>query len=70
MAVTSQVGREGGAFECPVSEWRAAGLLKPSVVKPVFATVERALVLRALGRLDAEDRARLQVWVGALLTRA
>jgi mRNA interferase MazF len=67
MAVASQVGRSDGVFECPIAAWSAAGLLKPSVVKPVFATVERRLVLRALGRLDARDASSLRRWIGALL---
>lgn len=69
MAVTSQTGREDGALECPVADWRAAGLLKPSVVKPVFATVERTLVLRALGRLGADDRSSLRTWIGSLIEK-
>jgi hypothetical protein len=31
-------------------------LLKPFVVKPVFATLEQRLVLRRLGALDDSDR--------------
>lgn len=33
-------------------------LLRPSVLKPVVATIECGLVLRKLGRLAEEDRAR------------
>jgi hypothetical protein len=29
-----------------VQEWTAAGLIKPSAIKPVFATLERSLVIR------------------------
>ena len=43
-----------------ISHWQAAGLLKPSVVKPVFATLEQRLVLRRLGALDDDDRAALR----------
>jgi mRNA interferase MazF len=49
MAVTSQ-GRPGGRFgETSVKEWKAAGLLKASVIKPVLTTIEAALVVRKLG---------------------
>jgi mRNA interferase MazF len=41
-----------------ISHWHAAGLLKPSVVKPVFATLEQLLVLRRLGALDEATRPR------------
>lgn len=40
--------------------WKAAGLLKPSVIKPVFATLEKALVIRQLGTLHSIDKAALK----------
>ena len=43
-----------------MAQWKEAGLLKPSVLKPVVATIERGLVLRKLGRLAAEDRRALR----------
>ncbi len=43
-----------------MTHWREAGLLKPSVLKPVLATIERRLVLRTLGRLADEDRDALR----------
>jgi mRNA interferase MazF len=42
-----------------VAKWKEAGLLRPSVLKPVLATIERGLVLRRLGRLEEEDRRAL-----------
>ena len=42
-----------------VTKWKEAGLLKPSVFKPVLATIERRLVLRTLGQLAEEDRVAL-----------
>ena len=41
--------------EALVSQWQAAGLLKPSVLKPVFTTIEQALVQRFMGKLEAAD---------------
>jgi mRNA interferase MazF len=38
-----------------VQHWREAGLLKPSVFKPVFTTIEKRLVRGKLGRLQQED---------------
>lgn len=38
-----------------VADWQGAGLLKESVLKPVFATIEQGLVLRVMGRLSAND---------------
>jgi mRNA interferase MazF len=57
MAVTSQIRPSAELGEVPIPGWKKAGLLKPSVTKPVLATVEQALVLRKLGRLSPSDRA-------------
>lgn len=58
MAVTSQL-RPQNRFDIPLQDWRQAGLLKPSVMKPVIATIEKTLVIRSLGRLSDKDRAIL-----------
>jgi len=60
MAVTSQVQSISGRAEVGVADWQAAGLLKPSVIKPVFATLEQAMVIRRLGSLTAGDQAALR----------
>jgi len=60
MAVTSQFRPVLALSEVSVSEWEAAGLLKPSVIKPVFATLEQALIIRQLGVLAAVDQAALK----------
>lgn len=57
LAITSQVRAAVGIGEITIQRWREAGLLKPSITKPLLATVERSLLLRRLGRLEAEDRA-------------
>jgi len=56
MAVTSRTRDESGIGEYNVEGWRIAGLLMPSVVKPILATVDRDLVLRRLGTLPRGDR--------------
>jgi mRNA interferase MazF len=43
-----------------VSQRQQAGLLKPSAVKPVFATIAQRLVIRQLGSLRATDQAALR----------
>jgi mRNA interferase MazF len=60
MAVTSQLRPTPALGEVWVREWQGSGLLKPSAIKPVFATLEQALVIRALGSLGAEDRQALK----------
>lgn len=56
MAVTSQVRTPLLAGEASLTGWQTAGLLKPSVTKPMLMTVEKPLILRRLGRLNAHDR--------------
>ncbi len=40
-----------------IGEWRAAGLLKPSLAQTKLATVEASIIRRKLGELDPEDLA-------------
>ena len=67
MAVTSQLRPSSTLGEVQVGQWQAAGLLKPSVVKPVFATLERALVIRQLGTLSTGDRTALRKAIDEIL---
>jgi len=67
LAVTSQLRPQASLGEVSVTKWKEAGLLKPSVLKPVLATIERGLVLRKLGRLADEDRATLRKLLGEIL---
>lgn len=67
MAVTSQVRTPLGFGEAMVADWRSAGLIKTSVLKPVFATVEQGLVVRLLGSLSDVDVKALRGVVGAAL---
>ena len=60
LAVTSRVRPSIAFGEAAVDQWKQSGLLKPSVIKPVAATIERRLVLKKLGRLQFEDRSALQ----------
>lgn len=68
MAVTSQLRPIPGVGETWISHWQAAGLLKPSVVKPVFATLEQRLVLRRLGALDDGDRGALRNAISEIIS--
>jgi mRNA interferase MazF len=55
MAITSQIRAQSGFGDASVVEWEAAGLLKPSAIKPVVATIEQGLTIKQLGRLEGED---------------
>ena len=56
MPITSQLRTDAGSFDVQVADWQAAGLLKPSAVKPLIATLEQALVIRRLGVLQDADQ--------------
>jgi mRNA interferase MazF len=52
--VTSDVaGRQ--PEDCILSDWSAAGLAKPSVVKAIIGTIEQTQVVRKLGSLSVAD---------------
>ncbi len=60
MAVASQMHQLGKAGEAVVEDWQEAGLLKPSLIKPILTTIEKTLVLKKLGSLSMKDRHTLQ----------
>lgn len=67
MAITSQVRPSPIIGEVAVLHWQAAGLLKPSVIKPLLTTIEARLVLRQLGSLHADDVAALRMLLADIL---
>jgi len=67
MAVTSQFRPSAALGEVWLRDWQAAGLLKPSAVKPVFATLEQALIIRQLGILAIPDKSSLKAAISQVL---
>jgi len=67
MPITSQLGSATGKGDVLISEWRQANLLKPSAVKPVFATLEQRLIIRRLGILQAQDQSALHTAIASVL---
>ncbi len=61
MAITSQIRASLGFADTLLTDWQSANLLKPSVVKPVLATLEQGLVIKQLGQLSAADQAALRL---------
>lgn len=60
MAVTSQIKKPLSVGEVEIIDWQSAGLLKPSVIKPVLTTIESKLILKKLGGLEHDDLQSLQ----------
>ena len=55
MAITSQTEKTFMIGECLIINWKGAGLLKPSSIKPAISTIEQVLVLKKLGALSIDD---------------
>ena len=67
MPVTSQLKLSSVLGETWISDWQHAGLLKPSVIKPVLATIEQRLILRRLGHLTSADITALRRTIAGIL---
>lgn len=67
MAITSQVRSESAIGDAVVVHWQAAGLLRPSIIKPIMTTLEARLVIRQLGALSPDDRTTLRQVLAAII---
>ncbi len=67
MAITSQIRSVPALGEVWVSQWQQAGLLKPSAIKPVFATIEQRLIIRQLGTLQPMNQAELRTAISEII---
>lgn len=60
LAITSQVRASLAFGEALVADWQTAGLIKPSVFKPLITTIEQVLVTKRLGNLSTNDKTVLR----------
>jgi len=60
MAITNQPSSSLSVVEVQIQDWQQAGLLKPSVLKPIMTTIDPALILKKLGQLTSEDQTALR----------
>lgn len=67
MAVTSQISSPLTFGELKINIFLAAGLIKPSVIKPVITTIEKSLVIKKLGQLQNSDGQNLKGMIQAIL---
>jgi len=68
MAITSQLRPSPALGEVWIGQWQAAGLIKPSSVKPVFATLEQTMIIRQLETISNGDQAALKSAITRILT--
>jgi len=64
MGITSV---EGALGTVTLKQWREAGLLYPSFIKPIIATMSSSKVIKVLGKLMMTDRNRLKMALVKLL---
>jgi mRNA interferase MazF len=64
-SVTSQV--KDTPDQVSLVDWQAAGLLKPSVVRPLLSSFDARLVRRKLGALSDSDRTRVRALFARIL---
>ena len=63
MAITRVLRSPGAALafaEATIADWQGAGLIKPSVFKPVLTTIEQGLNLKRLGAVSGGHAALLR----------
>lgn len=66
-AITSNVSPPFRSGDSLLNDWRAAGLLKPSAVRGVLATVDKSDVVRKLGALSEQDFAIVEQGIANIL---
>ena len=59
IAVTGQIQPRPIFAELSITQWKQAGLRRPSQLKPVLASLEKSLIVKKLGRLKEKDRLAL-----------
>ncbi len=60
MAITSQIRNAPTIGEALLEDWREAGLPKPSMLKPLIATLEKSQIVKVMGQLSVTDRNHLE----------
>jgi mRNA interferase MazF len=66
-AITSNVSPPFRPGDTILSDWKTAGLLKPSAVRGVLATVDKSDIVRKLGTLSAKDLSTVDQGVADIL---
>ncbi|MCP4485992.1 MAG: type II toxin-antitoxin system PemK/MazF family toxin [Gammaproteobacteria bacterium] len=67
MAVTSQIRAKTEFGEAVIEDWQAAGLLKPSAIKPIVFTAEKTIIKKTLGQLGDKDQKGLRAIVETVI---
>jgi mRNA interferase MazF len=66
LAITSQMASAFDFASGEITDWKSAGLLKPSLYKPILATIEQGLIVMKLGVLSTADQSTLNTVLTAI----
>ena len=67
MAITSQIRTKPGFGEAMIEGWKASGLLKPSLIKPIVFTTEKSIIRKGLGKLEEKDNQSLKAIINMVI---
>jgi mRNA interferase MazF len=67
LAITSRIKAPLDFAEVMLDDWERAGLARPSVFKPIIASIEQQPVVGVLGRCSDSDRGHLRNLLRAIL---
>ena len=58
--ITSKLDSNPRFGDYRIKNWKASGLPKPSIIRMKFATIDKSIVLKKIGRLNGKDRISYQ----------
>jgi mRNA interferase MazF len=67
MAITSKIRQPLTIGEAILQNWQTAGLARPSVLKPLIATLEQKQIVKVIGQLSVADRKSLKEVIQTIL---
>lgn len=66
-AITSNISPPFRPGDTLLNHWKTAGLLKPSAVRGVLATIDKSDIVRKLGTLSGEDFEKVEQGIADIL---
>ena len=67
--ITSKLDLEYRAGDYKIQEWEKSNLPKPSMLRMKFATIDKSLVVKKLGRLSEKDMSQFRKNLIAFITK-
>lgn len=67
LAITSQIRGINDFGSLLITDWELCGLPKPSLFKPLIATIEKSCIFKKIGSLSKKDKMHLTDLIGTLI---